>query len=402
MGRFLLLGLIAVSCAANAQGTDFRACVQNLRADASGQGISNQTFDSALKGVEPDPSVLEAMDSQPEFKTPIWDYLASLVDDQRIADGKARLEQWAPVLEAAEQKFGVDRHVIVAVWGVESDFGKSLGGRPLVRSLATGACSGRRTKFFRDELMATLRILQNGDMPAEALRGSWAGAFGQTQFMPTTYQRLAVDFDGDGRRDIVGSVPDALGSTANFLMKAGWVKGQPWGYEVRLPGGYSGPSGRGNRQTLAQWSNLGVLTAEGQPLTGSAPAALLLPAGPKGPAFLLFNNFNAIYSYNAAESYGLAIAHLSDRLRGGGPFKAAWPTDDPGLSRAQRRELQELLGARGFDVGTPDGAIGPRTRAAIRGFQVSAGLPEDGHAGMKALDALRAKSQPPQAKDSVR
>jgi len=370
MVRLLFFMLMLAAGSATAQSGDFRACVQNLRAEASGQGIATQTFDAALKGVEPDPSVVEAMDAQPEFKTPIWDYLATLVDDQRIAEGRAKLEKWASVLEEAERKFGVDRHVIVAVWGVESDFGKSLGGRPLVRSLATGACSGRRTKFFRDELVATLRILQNGDMPPEALKGSWAGAFGQTQFMPTTFQRLAVDFDGDGKRDIVGSVPDALGSTANFLMKAGWANGQPWGYEVRLPARYSGPSGRGTRQSIAQWKNLGIVTAEGQPLTGSGAAALFLPTGAGGPAFLVFGNFNAIYSYNSAESYALAIALLSDRLRGGGPLHTAWPTDDPGLSRAQRRELQELLAARGFDVGSPDGAVGPRTRAAIRAFQV--------------------------------
>ena len=386
-GFFLAATLVcsAVPVAA----AEFGPCMSTLRSEALGRGISAQTFDTAMKGVEPDPTVIESMATQPEFKTPIWDYLAVLVDDQRIADGRENLVRWKEVLEQAENRFGVDRHVIVAVWGVESDFGKQLGGRPLVRSLATGACSGRRQKFFTDELMATLRIIQSGDMPAEVLRGSWAGAFGQTQFMPTTYQRLAVDFDGDGKRDIVGSVPDALGSTANFLAKAGWTKGQPWGYEVKLPPGYSGISGRGNRQPAAQWSGLGITTIDGQPLTGNSSAALLLPAGVKGPAFLVFGNFNSIYSYNAAESYALAISHLSDRLRGGSAFKTAWPTDDTGLSRAQRRELQVRLGERGFDIGTPDGAIGPRTRAAIRTFQASVGLPEDGRAGSRVFEALK-------------
>ena len=381
--------LISATGAAYAQAAEFGSCLTTLRSEALGRGISAQTFDTATKGLEPDPTVLEAMDTQPEFKTPIWDYLATLVDDQRIADGRENMQRWASVLEQAEAKFGVDRYVIAAVWGVESDFGRQLGGRPLVRSLATGACAGRRQKFFRDELMATLRILQSGDMPAEVLRGSWAGAFGQTQFMPTTYQRLAIDFDGDGKRDIVSSVPDALGSTANFLNKAGWVRGQPWGYEVRLPAGYSGISGRGNRQAVAQWSSAGITGIDGQPLTGSGQAALLLPAGAKGPAFLVFQNFNSIYSYNAAESYALAISHLSDRLRGGAAFKTAWPTDDIGLSRAQRKELQVLLAGRGFDIGTPDGAIGPRTRAAIRSFQATAGLPEDGRPGMRVFDALK-------------
>jgi len=387
---FRMLLAAALACAsAPAFSAEFGPCLSTLRSEALGRGITAQTFDTAMKGVEPDPTVIESMDTQPEFKTPIWDYLAVLVDDQRIADGRENLERWKQVLEQAETRFGVDRHVIVAVWGVESDFGKQAGGRPLVRSLATGACSGRRQKFFTDELMATLRIIQSGDMPAELLRGSWAGAFGQTQFMPTTYQRLAIDFDGDGKRDIVGSVPDALGSTANFLAKAGWTKGQPWGYEVRLPAGYSGASGRGNRQSVSQWSSLGITTIDGQPLTGSTPAALLLPSGAKGPAFIVFGNFNAIYSYNAAESYALAISHLSDRLRGGSAFRTPWPTDDTGLSRAQRKELQVRLGERGFDIGTPDGAIGPRTRAAIRSFQASVGMTGDGRAGSRVFEALK-------------
>jgi membrane-bound lytic murein transglycosylase B len=239
-------------------------------------------------------------------------------------------------------------------------------------------------------LIATLHILQSGDMSPEELVGSWAGAFGQTQFMPSTFQRTAVDFDGDGRRDIVGSVPDALGSAANYLKRAGWKSGEPWGYEVRLPANYNGPSGRRDRRALAEWGRLGLRRSDGQALSGSGSAALLLPAGTAGPAFLVFGNFDAIYSYNAAESYALAIAHLSDRLRGGAPFEMPWPTDDPGLSRAERRELQERLNARGFDVGAPDGVVGPRTRAAIEAFQAAAGLPVDGHAGMRVLGALRA------------
>jgi lytic murein transglycosylase len=389
----VLRALIALALAVApglAAAADFGACIDKLRSEATAKGIAPHVFDTAMAGVEPDPSVLEAMDAQPEFVTPIWDYLAALVDEQRVADGRAMLAQWGPVLAQAEQRFGVDRHVIAAVWGVESDFGRVLGGRPLVRSLATVSCFGHRQRFFRGELMAALRILQSGDMPAEALVGSWAGAFGQTQFMPTTYQRLAVDFDGDGRRDIVASVPDALGSTANFLARAGWQSGEPWGYEVVLPANYSGsPSGRRNRQPLAKWSALGITRANGAPLSGSGPAALLLPAGARGPAFIVFRNFDAIYSYNAAESYALAIAHLSDRLRGGGPFTTAWPTDDPGLSRAERREVQERLAERGYDVGKPDGMIGQRTRIAIQAFQTAAGLPADGRAGARVLNALK-------------
>ena len=388
--RNAMLLLVLGSVAPPVLAADFDACLAGLRSDAKAQGISTQTFDAALTGVEPDQSVLDAMESQPEFKAPIWDYLASLVDDQRIADGRAKLAEWAPVLAEAERQYGVDRHTIIAVWGVESDYGKTLGGRPLVRSLATVSCFGGRQGFFRSELMATLRILQAGDMPPAALVGSWAGAFGHTQFMPSTFQRLAVDFDNDGRRDIVDSVPDALGSTANFLKRAGWVSGEPWGYEVRVPSDYGGPSGRRNRKALSEWKRLGIVRCDGAALEGNGRAALLLPAGTAGPAFIVFRNFDAIYTYNAAESYALAIAHLSDRLRGGGPFRTPWPTDDPGLSRAERRELQTLLIARGYDIGTADGVIGSRTRAAIEAFQAAAGLPVDGHPGARVLKALQA------------
>jgi lytic murein transglycosylase len=388
-----LMVACAIAAAGDTGAAAFDGCLAGLRSDAASRGISAQTFDQATAGVTPDQSVLDAMENQPEFVTPIWDYLATLTDEQRVSDGKARLAEWDAVLANVEREYGVDRHTVVAVWGVESDYGKTLGGRPLVRSLATASCAGPRQRYFRGELFATLRIVQDGDMPQQALVGSWAGAFGHTQFMPTTFQRLAVDFDGDGRRDIVSSVPDALASTANFLKRAGWVTGQPWGYEVLLPKKYGGPSGRRTRKTIADWSRLGVQRVDGSALTGNASAALLLPAGADGPAFIVFRNFDAIYSYNAAESYALAIAHLSDKLRGGGPFKTPWPTDDPGISRAERRELQELLIARGYDIGQPDGLIGARTRAAIEAFQSSAGLPVDGHAGARVLIALRAGAQ---------
>lgn len=389
------LSCLALSEAAPAASADFGACLGDLRREATGKGVTAQTFDAAMAGVEPDETVLEAMDNQPEFKTPVWDYLAVLVDEQRIADGRGKLAEWSAVLGEVERKFGVDRHTVVAVWGVESDYGRITGGRPLVRSLATVSCFGGRQRFFRGELVAALRILQSGDVRPDALTGSWAGAFGQTQFMPSTFHSTAVDFDGDGRRDIVGSVPDALGSTANFLRRAGWAAGQPWGYEVRLPPAYAGPSGRRQRLPLAEWSRLGIRRHDGQPLEGRGQAALLLPAGASGPAFIVFRNFDAIYTYNAAESYALAIAHLSDRLRGGGPFRAAWPTDDPGLSRAERLEVQERLIARGYDIGAADGAIGPRTRAAISAFQAAAGLTPDGRAGQRVLGALRAAPPKP-------
>ena len=372
---------------------DFASCVAKLRGEAVKSGVSAATFDAAMRGVEFDPTVLEAASNQPEFKTPIWDYLAALADEERVVDGRAKLAEWAVPLALAEERYGVDRHTIVAVWGVESDYGRSMGVRPLVRSLSTQACSGARQTYFRGEFLATLKILQAGDVRPEALVGSWAGAFGQTQFMPSTFLRIAVDLDGDGRRDIVGSVPDALGSTANYLKRAGWESGAGWGYEVRVPANYQGESGRTLKRPLADWITRGVKRAGGEPLSGTGEAALLLPAGADGPAFLVFKNFDAIFAYNRAESYALAIAHISDRLRGGGPFSKAWPTDDRGLSRAERREVQQRLNQVGYDIGAPDGRIGTRTQAAIKQFEAKQSLPAIGRAGGKLLEALRAATK---------
>jgi len=386
------LALLALATPAWAQLSappDFTACLAELRVEAQRQGVTNDTFDTAMARVEPDPSVIEAMSNQPEFITPVWQYMSGLVDEKRIADGRAMLKEWSSTLVRAEKEYGVDRHVIVAVWGVESNYGKLMGRRPLVRSLVTASCYGRRQPYFRGELVAMLRILGAGDIEIDLLKGSWAGAFGHTQFMPSTFHRTAVDFDGDGRRDIVASVPDALGSTANYLKQAGWERGNPWGYEVKLPAKYSGPSGRRTKRDLDDWQQLGIRRLDGKPLKGDVPAALLLPAGFRGPAFLAFRNFDAIYAYNNAESYALAIAHLSDRLRGGRAFAKAWPTDDPGLSRSERYELQERLLERGYEIGEPDGMIGPRTVEAIKAFQLSEGLSPDGYAGQRVLKALQ-------------
>jgi lytic murein transglycosylase len=375
----------------------FATCMTSLRGVAEKQGVTTASFDTYTKDLAADVSVLDLLDAQPEFTTPLWDYLAALVDDQRVADGQAMLTTHAELLGRVSQAYGVDPATVVAVWGVESDYGRVSGKRPLLVSLSTLSCFGRRQAFFRGEFLTTLKLLQAGDVRADGLNGSWAGAFGHTQFMPSTYQRIAVDFDGDGRRNLIDSIPDALASTANYLVKSGWRTGEPWGYEVKLPAGFNlGQAGRTTRKPLTQWVAQGVARIDGQPLpTDDRNAAVLVPTGIAGPAFLVFKNYDAIYSYNAAESYALAIALLADRLRGGTGLVAAWPTDDPGIGRPQRRELQTLLLARGHAIGTADGMIGTQTRRAIVVEQQRLGLlPADGRAGTKILEALKAEGPP--------
>ncbi|WP_395665212.1 lytic murein transglycosylase [Methylocella sp.] len=377
--------------AAPAHAGSFEACLAAIRPSALKSGVSAATYDRATAGLAPNPEVFDLARAQPEFKTPIWDYLAGLVDEERVADGRAMAAQWSRALAAAEQRFGVDGATIVAVWGVESNYGRAFGNRPLIQSLATLSCGDYRAAYFRTEFLAALKILDRGDVRPDQFAGSWAGAFGHTQFMPSTFLRVAVDMDGDGRRDLINSVPDALGSTAAYLRKAGWTTGLPWGFEVRLPAGYSGPSGRKGRQPMEQWAARGITRIDGRPL-GAGQAALLLPAGPNGPAFLVTRNFDAIFSYNAAESYALAIALLSDRLRGGRGIVTPWPTRDPGLSRADRRELQTLLMRRGYDLdGKADGVVGTKTKQAIADFQSKRGMTPDGRASVSVLEAARGR-----------
>lgn len=394
----LLLALFAglsLSIPAHAD-PEFADCLSRLRAESVQRGVALATFDAHAAPLQADRAVLGFLDAQPEFVTPIWDYMAALVDDERVADGRAMLAQWREVLERVEASYGVDPATVVAVWGVESNYGRNFGSRPLLTSLSTLSCFGRRQTYFQGEFFTTLKIIEEGHVAPERLTGSWAGAFGHTQFMPSTFMRLAVDFDGDGRRDLVDSVPDALASTANFLRRGGWRSDESWGFEVALPDGFdSALAGRRNKRPLADWAARGVKRVDGQALPAQGPASgLLLLAGVDGPAFLVSRNFDALYGYNAAESYALAIAHLSDRLRGGAPFATAWPTDDPGLSRAERRAVQQLLIARGHDIGEPDGMIGARTREALKVVQGELGLKADGRAGQRVLQALKAAATP--------
>jgi lytic murein transglycosylase len=394
--KFLsVLMLCVLSCVTTAQAqAEFPACLSSLRAPAKAAGVREDSFARFTQGLTPDMGILDKMSNQPEFKMPIWDYLAALVDDERVAEGQAQLARHKEVLDKVANQYGVDAATVVAVWGVESNFGQTFGKYPLTQALGTLSCFGPRQSYFRGEFFATLRILQAGHIAPERLVGSWAGAFGHTQFMPTTFERLAQDFDGDGRRDLMDSVPDALASTAHFLNKAGWSPAQVWGFEVQLPSGLDiSGEGRKHKRPLSEWAAKGLTRMGGGALiTGQSPqmpAGLMTPAGAKGPAFLVFRNFDAIYSYNAAESYGLAIAHLSDRLRGAGPFATPWPTDDAGLSRAERREIQTLLSQRGHDIGVIDGMLGDKTRIAVRAEQTRLGQEVTGRAGQKLLRALR-------------
>ncbi len=410
MKSWLMLGLLASQDpapippeppVAPARDPVFESCMAGLRTQATARGIDPTRFNDFTRTITPDMSVLTLLDAQPEFTTPLWDYLAGLVDEQRVADGRAMLAGHRDLLARVSRESGVDAETIVAVWGVESDYGRVFGKRPLLASLATLSCFGRRQAFFRSELLSLLSLLQSGDLNAEGLTGSWAGAFGHTQFMPSTYARIAVDGDGDGRRDLVASIPDALASTANYLRTSGWQTGQPWGYEVRLPAGFdAATAGRTQRRPLKDWIALGLARIDGapwptDPVSTAAPSALLVPTGTQGPAFIVFRNYDAIYAYNAAESYALAIALLSDRLRGGGGLVSPWPTDDPGLSREQRKQLQILLLARGHAIGQADGMIGTQTRRAIQAEQLRLGLqPADGRAGRKILVALEQAGPP--------
>ena len=377
--------------AIRAAAADFGNCVAGLMPAAERRGIGRDTFEHYTAGLTPDLSIMDLLDAQPEFNKSPWDYLDTLVSDERIARGRELLAQYASVFAAVERAYGVDHYILTAIWGVESNYGTKGGDRSVLRSTATLACVGRRREFFREEFLAALDILARGDVKPDRLIGSWAGAFGPTQFMPTTFRRFAIDFDHDGRRDVVDTVADVVASTANNLKTDGWVPGESWGYEVVLPAGFNYLlADRSKQMTIGQWEGLGIRRAGDKSFPRpSDKASLLLPAGARGPAFLMLQNFRVIMKYNPAEAYALAIGHLADRLRGGGPLVQTWPRDERVLSMAERFEMQQLLAQRGFDIGEPDGLLGPRTRIAIRNFQSATGQVPDGFASSLVLDRLR-------------
>lgn len=381
------------AAAIRADAARFQTCLERLWPAAARRGVSRSVFDTHTRRLTPDLRIMDLLDDQPEFTKSVWDYLDILVTDARIAKGRALLSKYAGTFSRAERAYGVSRYVIAAIWGVESNYGERGGERPVLRSTATLACVGRRQRYFRDEFLATLQILQRGDVPESRLIGSWAGAFGPTQFMPTTFQRYAVDFDGDGRRDVVDSAADLIASTANNLKKDGWASGETWGYEVALPADFDFlRAGDGRELTIREWQRLGITRVGGKPFPRPDQRALLLvPAGIQGPAFLMLRNYRVIMRYNPAEAYALAIGHFADRLQGGGPFVQAWPRYERVLSRDERLELQQLLERHGYDVGPPDGFVGARTRAAIRAFQARVGRVADGFASAGLLKRLRAQ-----------
>ena len=358
-----------------------------FRPRALAEGISADTLEGALTGLSLRQDVLEKERNQAEFTRTIWDYLDRAVSAERIAAGQAALQRHKVVLDKIEARYSVDRQVVVAIWGLESNFGAVRGDIPTVAALATLAATNRRGAYFESELLAALRILQAGDVTVAGLKGSWAGAMGHTQFMPSNHLTLAVDFDGDGLRNIWGDDPsDALASTAAYLARWGWQKGQPWGVEIVLPQGFDhGLTSQGVQKSVADWQALGVTKAGGGALPDLSKSWLLLPAGARGAAFLICPNFHVIEHYNRAHAYVLAVGHLADRLIGGAAIQTPWPRDLRALTRDEVVDLQQRLTHSGFDTGGADGRIGPRTQSAICAYQTAMGLVADGFASSELL-----------------
>jgi membrane-bound lytic murein transglycosylase B len=367
------------------------AWVAGFKGRAAGRGISGGTLDVAFRDAGFLPGVIEKDRNQTEFTRSLEDYLAIAASDERVTKGRAAMRTYGGVLAEIEARFGVEANVVAAVWGLESFYGERRGSIEVISALSTLAYDGRRGEFFEGQLVAALKILQNGDTTPSRMVGSWAGAMGHTQFIPTSYLAYAVDFRGDGRRDIWDNDPtDALASTANYFNRSGWTKGQPWGVEVRLPAGFNtGQTGRGTTRSPADWAAQGVRDMNGRAVPDYGAASILIPAGAGGPAFMVFRNFTVITRYNNAESYVIGIGHLSDRLAGGPPIQASFGPDKNGMTIADRQELQRRLTAAGFDTGGADGVIGKKTEAAISAYQASRGMAVTGQPSMALLQALR-------------
>ena len=370
----------------------FVAFIQSLWPRVHAAGISRDLFDAAFKGItDPDPAVLKLAQTQPEFTSTTSAYLAKAVTPIRIDTGQQMKSSEAALLGAIEKKYGVDRYIILGIWGMESNFGKDKGSMDVMRSLATLIYAGRKKGYAREQLIAAFKILKKGARAPDDFKGSWAAAMGHTQFIPTSYLAYAVDWTGDGKKDIWGSKEDALASTANYLAKAGWKSDRPWGWEITLPANFNKALiGRSKWRPVSEWVKLGVTPAGGGSF--SAPQAdtfVMIPQGIDGPAFLVTRNFLSIMDYNFSHSYALAVGHLADRIRGQGPFVGTWPDLNFDLSFAQRVEIQKRLSRLGFETGGSDGRFGARTYEAIIAYQKSVGLPLDGKPSAKLLERLK-------------
>ncbi|MEM6310010.1 MAG: lytic murein transglycosylase [Pseudomonadota bacterium] len=368
----------------------FSAWLQRFRSRARAAGLSETTINAGLRGVGYLPGVIERDRNQTEFKRSFEDYLAIAASDSRVSTGRAKFSEFGGLLRALEQRYGVPAQVICAIWGLESRYGARRGDAPVISALATLAFDGRRGAFFEKQLIAALKIIQNGDVSASRMLGSWAGAMGHTQFIPTSYEAFAVDYNGDGRRDIWSDDPtDALASAAAYLDRNGWSRGKPWGLEVVLPSGYNAPFGRSASISTAGLRNAGVRAARGGPLPELGDARVLIPSGRSGPAFAISSNFNAILRYNNSESYAIGIGFLSDRIAGGPPLVGRFGPDEFGLTKEDRTALQAGLNRAGFDAGEPDGVLGNKTATAIRGYQAANGLPVTGTPSPSLLARLK-------------
>ena len=390
----VLLALVAASGSVRAEtgGSDasFKAFVARLWTDASKLGVTRATFNAAFNGVEPDPKVMAATKRQPEYNKAIGAYLSSAITDGKVAGGNRKAAQWKDTLDAVEKKFGVDQKMILAIWGNETGYGSFQGSFDIIRSLATLGYARYREDFFRDELLAALVILQEGHIARDKMKGSWAGAMGQGQFLPTSFRKYAVDFSGDGHKDIWNNVPDVLASIANYFVKFGWRPGLVWGFEVVVPKGFDYRRSRG---TFSEWAALGLKRADGAQLTGAEQGILFFPSGAQGPAFLVTENFVVIKTYNNSDAYALAGALLADRMRGAGVVRAKWPEVDPQLSKDTRIELQRRLAALGYKVTNFRGQMDFDLRDYIREIQVRAGMVPDGHPTAALMTFLRTLPQ---------
>lgn len=376
-----------------ASNARFDLWVKSFRGRALARGISPKVYDASFKGVRYNASIIEKDRNQSEFTKQIWEYLDTATSDVRVRNGKSALQKHRALLNRIERTYGVEKEIVLAIWGLESAYGSHMGNIPVIEALATLAFDSRRGKFFEGQLIAALKIVQAGDVKPQSMKGSWAGAMGHTQFIPTSYLAFAQDLAGDGKRDIWSKNPaDALASTAYYLKKHGWKKGQPWGLEVKLPKGFNySLAGERVKKRVADWRKLGVTTYDGKELPDHGRSSILLPAGSGGAAFIIFQNFHVIERYNKADAYVIAVGHLGDRIMGGPKIQAKWPRGEKALSFKQKKQLQRLLRSKGFDVDKVDGIIGPNTIAAIRAFQASVGKTPDGYATTDVLSLLQKK-----------